>query len=163
MKNSLRVLFDTNIYGLILELDKQELAEKVINSDKVTVYGLDVIRKELREIPKNLKHEKKSFRGKILVIYDAMVKKHGLKTTRLVEALTEEYLREYKGGISKKKLENDFLIVAFASLRSLDIIVSEDNHSMISSNAMKAYEKVNSANGLRKPVFHSLKEFEKLL
>lgn len=86
-----------------------------------------------------------------------------MQLTKLVEVLAEEYLKKYAGGISKKKLRNDFLIVACATLNHLDILVSEDNHSMFSRKAIEAFNKVNSENGLNAPNFYSIKQLAQLL
>ena len=110
-----------------------------------------------------MRHKNRNYRGILLSGYDNIVKQHNYNLTPVVETLAEEYWKEYRGGISKDKLWNDFLIVACASLHNLDIIVSEDNHSMASGSAKTAFSKANKINQLREPVFYSLKEFAKLL
>jgi len=45
----------------------------------------------------------------------------------------------------------------------LDILVSEDKHSMFSEKAMEAYRKVNGENGLKTPKFYSFEELKKIL
>ncbi len=162
MDNRLRLVFDTNIYGLIID-ENEELLLKAQTTSKVIIYGFDVIRKELRNTPTNLKQENKNYRGLLLAGYDNIVKNHSYVLTPIMETLAREYLEEYDGGISKDKMWNDFLIVACSSIHTLDIIVSEDNHSMRSSPAVRAYKKVNEKNQLREPVFYSIKELDKLL
>ncbi len=76
----------------------------------------------------------------------------------VVENLAGQYWQEYAGGMPKRKLMNDFLIVAISSVHNLDIIASEDNNSMKSGHAIRAYLKVNNENGFRTPSFYSLKE-----
>jgi len=49
----LRVIFDTNIYGKLIEEEKfKEIATKIKNDSEFKVYGFPVIRKELRDTPK---------------------------------------------------------------------------------------------------------------
>ena len=136
---------------------------KIGSSENLIVYGFTVVRKELRDTPKNLVKKGRKFRSTLLKSYDALIQGHDLQLTKPVEALGEEYLTNYTGDISKKKLRNDFLIVACATLNQLDILVSEDNHSMFSRKAIEAYNKVNSENGLKAPNFHSIKQLERLL
>ncbi len=159
----LRVLLDTNVYGVLAESASPELLEKIGSSEKITVYGFSVVRKELREMPKTMKLAGKSFRGVLLNYYDSLAGKHDLPLTRLIEVLAQEYFSAYSGGIPKRKLENDFLIVACASIHGLDVLVSNDEHSMFSKNALTAFEKINSENGLRTPKFFSLEQLKALL
>ncbi|MBI5553743.1 MAG: hypothetical protein HY917_03300 [Candidatus Diapherotrites archaeon] len=158
----LRLILDTNIYGLIVEKDT-ELLVKAQTTSKVTICGFEVIRTELRDTPKQLRHKNRNLRNVLLSGYDNIVKKHSYRLSPLIEDLAGEYWKEYKGGISKKKMWNDFLIVACSSIHRLDIIVSEDNHSMISEPALAAYRRVNGKNELKEPAFHSLDQFAKLL
>jgi predicted nucleic acid-binding protein len=160
---SLRVLLDTNVYGILAESASPDFLDKIGSSERVTVYGFSVVRKELRDIPRNLQLSGKGFRSVLLNYYDSLVGKHDLPLTRLIEVLAEEYFSTYSGGISRKKLENDFLIVACASIHGLDVLVSNDEHSMFSKKALEAFEKVNSENGLRTPKFYSLEQFKTLV
>ena len=159
----LRVLLDTNVYGVLAESASPELLEKIGSSERIIVYGFSVVRKELRETPKNLRLTGKSFRGALLNYYDSLAGKHDLPLTRLIEVLAQEYFSSYSDGISKRKLANDFLIVACASIHGLDVLVSNDEHSMFSRNALAAFEKINSENGLRTPKFYSLEQLNTLL
>jgi hypothetical protein len=83
-----------------------------------------------------------------------------------ISSLASKYFIVYKelGGTAKEKdIENDFLIVAAASIKSLDVVVSEDNKTMKDRTAMKSYEIVNKLNGLRTPEFIGYELFKKLL
>ncbi len=154
---------DPNVYGVLSEEAPPLILAKISDSENVIIYGFSVVRKELRDTPKNLVKRGVKFRNVLLNSYDALTEGHYLELTRLVEALRDEYLANYFGGISKSKLKNDFLIVACASLNRLDVLVSEDEHSMFSKKATEAYNKVNIQNGLRMPAFYSIKQLEKLL
>lgn len=163
MKQPLRVVFDANIYGLLAEDATPELFSKIEASENIIIYGLGVVRKELRDTPKSAVRNGRKFRNLLLTYYDKLTGGHELQTTKLAETLAKEYLDSYSGGISKRKLANDFLIVASATLNTLDILVSDDNHSMFSRNAIEAYKKINGQNGLNMPNFYSLKQLAKLL
>ena len=64
------------------------------------------------------------------------------------------------GGFTKEKLWNDFLIVACASVRDINIVVSEDNATMLNKIARNSYQKVNGSLGLRLPEFIGYKKFK---
>jgi len=79
--------------------------------------------------------------------------------------LANEYLNHCQKipKVDMDKLKDDFLIVACASFYKLDIVVSEDNRTMFSKEALKAYKKVNLRERLRTPKCISLVEFEQIL
>ena len=58
---------------------------------------------------------------------------------------------------------NDFLIVACASKNNLDIIVSNDNITMLAENAIKAYKNINKMLSLKTPKFIDYKEFKEII
>ena len=162
MDRQLRVMLDTNVYEF-LELQYLDPLSKLINEKKIVIYGCRVVRKELRDIPRTAKLKGKSLRNILLGIYDKLTQNHDYQLDSIAENIAEQYWKEYEGGISKRKLMDDFKIVAISSMHNLDIIVSEDNHSMASGSAKTAFSKANKINQLREPVFYSLKEFAKLL
>ncbi len=158
-----RVLFDTNIYGLLIERRESETVVKGYESRKFIFYGFDLVREELRNISAEKRQGKSSLRRLVLEFYDGIVRQHHCPQTPAIERIANEYLQEYHGGISKQSLRSDFQIVACASIHGLDLVVSADNHTMLSKLARRAYEIVNQKNHLKTPSFHSLEEFQKLL
>jgi len=58
---------------------------------------------------------------------------------------------------------NDFLIVACASKNNLDIIVSNDNITMLTENTIKAYKNINKILSLKTPRFIDYKEFKNIV
>ena len=161
MTQTKRAIFDTNVYGFLINTNYDEFIVKV-KSSLVIIYGCDIVRRELRATPKE-KGIGESTRKKLLYVYDHIIDNHSFETDMIVAKLATEYGLHYRGNISKDKLVSDFLIVACASIHRLDVVVSEDNHTMFSTLSMKAYCEVNSKNQLPLPAFHSLKEFEKSL
>lgn len=161
--NPIRLMLDTNIYGLFFEQNELEKVEQLIETKKLLIYGFAIIRKELRSIPSTIQHEEGNFRNKILQTYDRITYGHHYELNSLINQLALEYANELASQFQKEKYWNDFLIVACATLHELDILVSEDRRTMISPNAIKIYEKVNQQNQLRTPKFYSKKEMEQLL
>ena len=77
----LRVIFDTNIYGLIIkEDDAAELEQKIISEKEFIVYSYGPIREELRAIPKVSKLSKKA-RIALLRLYDRITESHFLENS----------------------------------------------------------------------------------
>ena len=67
-----------------------------------------------------------------------------------------EFYVEYRtlGGIrSWKEISSDFKIVAHACMNGLDIVVSEDSRTMLSTIAIKAYKEVALRHSIRLPYF----------
>ena len=165
--NMQRVVLDTNIYGLIVvDEDRTKVRNKIEKEKIVVVYGLQLIRKELRDTPKNIKVEGANLRNYLLSIYDEITKNHTLKFTDEAENLAESYFNIYKelgGYASRVEIMKDFVIVGSASLNYLDIVVSNDNKTMLSDKSIKAYRIVNSLKNIRMPRFMSYEEFKKEL
>lgn len=162
MNAPLRVLLDTNIYDLLVSSEKN-LVEKIISSEKVVVYGCKVIRNELRDTPTGELVNGKRLRNELLNAYDLVVKQHDLQSIDLANYLALEYLKEYKGNASREKLLNDFLIIAIASIKGIDIVCTQDNKTMASTSAKRTYEKVNKNNYIKSPDIISFEYFKKIV
>jgi predicted nucleic acid-binding protein len=128
-----RVLFDTNIYGRIIEMEEAKLIEEMI-SKKIIADG-------------------EKLRPFVLGLYNRLVK-DSYPITNAMKDLAK--------AASKNKLWNDFLIVACASIHNLDIVVSEDNQTMLSEYAIKAYKVTNKLRNYRIPNFINYNEFRRL-
>ena len=162
-----RELLDSNIYGKIVEKMEMDFVLNNLPKSNIIVYGSDVIRKELRDTPKEkimiTENKKTKIRILLLNIYDFIVKNHQLKTTEAVKKLADTYYVAYKkfnGHKPKEHIINDFLIVSTATLNKLDVVYSEDNKTMLGREAVKSYELVNSIKKLRTPKFKSYEEFK---
>ena len=150
-------MFDTNIYQSLYDAHQEKIL-KLVQSGKLVVYGCKTIRDELRDIPKHVKYDGKGLRNLLLQIYDGLVKNHSYPVGKPIETLAEEYWSDYQGGVSKRKIFPDFLIVATATIHKLDIIVSHDDKTMKSKVAIKAYKKTNERNGFETPDFIPLEK-----
>lgn len=155
-------MFDTSVFELLATVER-EFTLKIVASNSLKVFGCSAVRKELRETPRHLKVKNKRLRVRMLSTYDLLVSRNELPITDLTEFLAKDYIKEYKGNVSRKKLWTDFLIVATASLKNLDIVCTHDNTTMASTQAIKAYQKINEANTLRTPKFIELIELKSMV
>jgi len=157
-----RVIFDTNVYGnLIDEHDYPVLEHAILADDEFIVYGYSYIRKELRKIPKKTDLSKKA-RSMLLVLYDSITKGRVLEHMPKIENIAKSYHLLYKqlGGTYSwdTSIKIDFLLVACASVNGLDLIYSADRKTMVSRPALKAYEQVNTQRKLSTPTFIDYKK-----
>ena len=164
MDSFLRVMFDTNIYGFIAKEDNpQEFLEKIATSN-IIVCGSKIVKSELKKIPLMKNKKARKLRNDVLRYYNVLVKdKRNYEVNRLIMDLASEYEKAYRARGKSQDLENDFLIVATASIHQVKIVCSNDEKTMKSGNALKAYGVVNSKFQLPKPDFISLTEFKRLI
>ncbi len=158
----LRVLFDTNIYGNLLEEpDAIEIEQKVKQEKEFVVYNFPLIRKEIRNIPRITKASKKA-RILLLEMYDRITEEHYLRNSIEITFLAKKYFDHYKnlGGTYgwDTNIQIDFMIVACGSFYGLDIVYSDDQRTMIGKTALKAYQHININENLRTPSFLKYKD-----
>jgi len=97
----LRVIFDTNIYGLLVkEEDAAELEKRIIEEKEFIVYGYRPVREEIRAIPKVTRLSRKT-RMMLLSLYDRVTGKHFLESSIQITNLAKitEIKEEYMAGI----------------------------------------------------------------
>lgn len=156
----LRVIFDTTIYGFIAKESKlrREQIIKELKMDKnFNVYGFNEIRREIKRVEKWINQ---NLVKDILKIYGFLVYKE-YSNDKKIEYLAKEYFKEYrylKGKKQWKELRVDFLIVACASIKNIDILYSGDRESMSrdskwSKTCTEAYKNVNIKHDFRLPTF----------
>jgi len=162
-----RVLLDTSIYGkLVFDRERNRIAETLRLSVNTVIYGSPLIRKELRDTPKHIRVERVNLRNDLLRVYDEVTKGRTLVISQQAEELAENYFTVYKelgGNLSKYELRNDFVIVACASYKDLDIVVSADKRTMLSEQALKAYNIANKIKKVRMPRFLDYESFKREL
>ncbi|HLD42962.1 MAG TPA: hypothetical protein VJB08_03165 [Candidatus Nanoarchaeia archaeon] len=149
-------------------LDPQTVTkiEKRIERNQTLVYGNRIIRNELRETSAQARLGKQSKRILLLNLYDRLTAGHEIIMGDLIRILAKKYYEKYRrfdGKYPYDSLKNDFLIVASASIKELNIVVSHDTKTMLSELAMKAYKKINSENGLENPDFIPYQEYKRRL
>lgn len=164
-----RIIFDTSVYGnLVMEDAVRKRIEEMAKTKEYIIYGNSIIRKELRQTPKTLILKKRNLRILLLTLYDSFVKKenHDLKINILIETLSKDYFKEYKknnGVFSDNELKDDLMIIATATIYHLDIVVSNDERTMLSKQLVKVYESVNREYGMKNPLFKNYLKFKKEL
>ena len=163
-----RQLLDTNIYGLLV-VDKDfhllhSKLEELKQSKELLVYGFDVIKKELKAAPRK-KIAGINPQATLLRAYSSFTfREYAIEYD--FQKIAEEYYSAYVklgGGLPKSELINDFLIVACASRKCINIVVSEDNATMLSELSRKAYLKVNQQMNISLPAFTGYEKFKKYL
>ena len=163
----LRIILDTSIYGKLIEdrLEDEIIEKANVHKHDLIIYGLRVIRNEIRAAPKHSK-DRYDLRTALLKLYDALIRDHELEIKPLANTLALLYYRHYRkngGSVSWKQMMNDMLIVAEATISKLDIIVSDDNRTMLSDPAKAAYLAVNKEHNLLTPNFIGYNEFKRKL
>ena len=161
----LKVVFDTNIYGLLLkEEDLAKIEQKIVDDKEFIVYGYQPIRKEIRDIPKVTKLSKQT-RIFLLGLYDRITSNHFLENSIKITNLAKKYYNYYRklGGIYgwDTSIRVDFMIVACASFHGLDVIYSADNRTMLGKHALKSYKHINLKENFRTPNFLTYEELLK--
>ena len=99
----------------------------------------------------------------MLSLYDTLARKT-YTIDRNTQNLAEKYFVAYRslgGSIGKEKIMNDFLIVASTALKNMDIVVSEDNKTMLNDFSIKSYNIVNKLEKRRMPGFIGFDDFKK--
>ena len=165
-----RVLLDTNIYGLIVEKKEEEEFRTLVTRAKMIIYGCSVVRKELRDTPKNKRMltEKgiSNLRIGLLNLYDALTHKHELLIDKKIQELAEKYLKRFSeltGQTAIDHLKVDFTLVACATLNNLDLIVSEDHKTLLSTEAIRTYHFINETEDLHLPSLFTYDDLKSLL
>lgn len=161
-----RLLLDTNIYGLLtvdpdLHLLHQEFESK---KTELKIYGFSIIRKELKKVPKKVINGI-NVQASLLRTYSYFVAKE-YEIENKLKSIADEYYLAYLsqgGSLTKEDIYNDFLIVACASVKDINLVVSEDNATLSSEMFKKVYTEVNLNNNISLPVFIKYKHFKELL
>ncbi len=159
-----RLLLDTNIYGeMVFDSDSTSIREKIL--EKMIIHGFKLVREELRAVPRYVLLEKKNLRIALLHIYDEIIKKEYPVTSEITD-LADAYYKKYRelgGSCSFDKMSTDFCVVACATIHQIDIVVSEDNKTMLVESALKAYDSENSLRKVKTPEFIGYLKFKRLL
>ena len=170
-------ILDTNVYGeLIVEKEMSEIISKIKKDDSLYIYGVDIIEQELHDVPSDKKIKGDFFRDAVLNLYKSLIKEE-IILSPISKYLTSEYIKKYselkKSGkyfkiINNKELKRkeedlkvDFEIIAIASLKGVDIVVSADERTMLSGLSTETYDIVNKINGLVTPNLIDYFEFRK--
>ena len=168
-------ILDTNVYGeILIEKNSEEIIGKVNMDKSLFICGLNIIERELENTPIEIKYQDKLLKEAILSTYKLLIDE-SIKLFPLAEHLSKEYFKKFnelrKSGKYYKSLEPkikkyteedlkiDFEIIAIASLKNIDIVVSTDKRTMLSEIAKETYNNVNKINNLRTPNLIKYSEF----
>ena len=155
----LRVIFDTNIYGKLIEEERvNEIREKIREDKEFVIYGFQPVRKELRDTPKTSRLGRLSTRNLLLNVYDELTKGRYLQDSIQIHRLAMKFYNSYRvfGGIKnwqKSNINVDFTIVACASFYRLDLVISDDQKTLLSKPALKAYKHICMKENMWHPNF----------
>ncbi len=158
----MRVIFDTNIYGLLAtEPDGLELQERIQSEKDFIVYGYAPIRRELRNISTTSKLSRRN-RLFLLHLYDAITGSRLLPNSTAVNHLAKKYYDYYLhlgGGYAwETSIRIDFLLVACASMHQLDVVYSNDAKTLMNKTALKTYAHINRKENKPTPRFVKYEE-----
>ena len=160
-----RVLLDANVYGeLAIDPALARIKERMLGGADLVFYGSEVIRKELRDTPKSQRFANRNLRILLLSIYDEITKERALGVSAEISVLADNFYRAYKqfGGLKPKhEIMADFLIIASAVLHGLDVVVSNDEKTMFTENAVKAYRLICTVKEKRVPRMIAYDDFRR--
>src|SRR3989344_314756 len=159
-------ILDTNVYGeLLIEKDSEKIIKNIDKDESLYIYGIDIIKKELQDVPSDKKIKGYIFKEFVTSTYNSLIDEE-LNISPITSYIASQYYRKYKElrksgkyyKIVKNKelkyteedLKNDFQIIAIASLKGIDIVISADQRTMLSSIAKTTYDIVNKINDLRR-------------
>jgi len=153
------ILLDTNVYGKFVENEDNEAIAKKIEEmrkeGRIVIPNFKIIRDEIRNAKAT----------KILEAYDNLASNNMQHSNKQIENLADLYFKKYKekGGIQKKtqNFMNDLRIIAFATLKNINVICSEDKKAFHTKLARDTYDEVNLKFVYRTPVFHTIKDLKK--
>lgn len=136
------------------------------NADKLgfRFYGFDEVRYELKAAPRIVApFESHNFRADLLRLYEALISKEYTFEQRMMD-MAVEYYRQFRslgGTAPQRDIITDFIIVACASLKAIDVLVSDDVGTMFNRYALQSYTEVNKRHSLLLPKFWSYQVFAK--
>ena len=166
----IKTIFDTTIFFRMVQdknlspIELNEFSSKISEDENFKVFGVDVIRREIKNTASNDRNLLKALLG----IYE-LVKYKEYSTDQRIENLAEQYYNFYRklgGTKSYRDLKTDLLIVATATIKNMDIVVSADRETMDAEHKYgekfrKAYREINIKEGFRNPDFWDYLDLKK--
>ncbi len=151
------ILVDTSIY---IEASEDAEVERLLEmlSQKSFVQSCDVIEKEIHKACEFLRGTgRKGESERLKAIYNK-IRAGSIRTTERIANLAKQYQEAAIMSKEKhKEINNDFLIVAAASVAGVKNIFSFNRKTM-ASPALTVYTEVNARHNFRTPVFMTTKE-----
>lgn len=160
-----RILLDASIYGeIVIDPDIEMIKSKIKHAG--IIYGFRVIRKKMRLTSRSKYVGNHGLRISLLSLYDEVTSGKEFTITEEMKKIAQSYYkayREFGGSKSFESIGEDFTIIACASVHGIDIVVSDDEKSMLTENAVRAYKLVNEIAKKRTPDFIDYEEFKRRL
>src|SRR3989344_3842601 len=92
-----RLLWDTNIYGeWVFDADVNNCQSALFSLKNLFIFGVKIIRLELRATPKKIKVEGSNLRIDLLNLYDSLVKDRTINLNKEIESLAQNYYSTYR-------------------------------------------------------------------
>ena len=163
-----KLLLDSCIYGeMVVDPELVSIQKAYHQNEFDFVYGMHLIRKELRNTGKNKRQGNRNLRIFLLSLYDQFVGTRNLHVDdQDLLRIAQEYYQQYHqlgGGLSLHELLYDYMIVACAARKEMDLVVSNDHATMLSDLSLKSYALGNKTLKLRNPDFINYSQFKSLL
>ncbi len=152
------ILIDTSVYIAAIADDQLEkLLEEL--SQKIFIQSCDVVEVEIQDSSEHLRRTNRKQQAEELKLIYNKIREGTITTTPRIVNLAREYHEE--SDLSKKQqkdIENDFLIVASASVGGIKTIMSFNRKTMASEEMRKVYNIVNTRSNCITPVFITTRE-----
>ena len=152
------MLIDTSLY--IAAVDDNEM-EALLGelAQKTFVQSCEIIDREIHDSMEMLRSSGRKQQAEQLgILYDKIHQGSIRESGRIIE-LAQEYHKN--AGLSRKQhkdIDNDFLIVASASVAGVAAIASLNRKTMSSEGMVRVYTLINSKNRHKTPAFATTKE-----
>lgn len=152
----LKAIFDTSIYGRLLEKKDFAIIKNLLEDKEFIIYGFEPIKKQIENTPSKLMLEKLEKKKILIELYNKLTQDRYLRNSIIIRSLAKKYHDYYLklgGSVMFKNVEVDFTIIACASMYGLDVVVSDDKKTMLKKKALKSYKHINKKENLRSPDF----------
>ena len=152
------ILIDTSLYiAAVGDKELEQLLEEL--SKKNFVQSCDMIEEEVHESSEFLRKTDRNQQSEKLKLVYGKIRQGNIRITERIIGLAKEYHNEAE--LSKKQdkgIDNDFLIVASASVAGLKNILSLNRKTMASEEMKGVYSIINKKYNYKTPVFLTTKE-----
>ena len=152
------ILIDTSVYiAAAQDVELEKLLDDL--SQKIFIQSCDVVEEEIHDSLEFLrKTDRKQQAEELGLVYAKLHKGNIAKSERIFNLALEYHKEAQLSKNQHKDIENDFLIVASASVASVQTILSLNRKTMASEEMVKVYNLVNPRNKYKTPKFLTSRE-----
>lgn len=152
------ILIDTSLYiAAVGDIELEQILEEL--SRKLFVQSCDIIEEEIHESSEFLRKTDRNTQSEKLKLIYGKIRHGNIRTTERIIGLAKDYHAEAE--LSKKQhkgIDNDFLIVASASVAGVKSILSLNRKTMASEDMKDVYQITNKKQKYKTPSFLTTKE-----